>query len=143
MSPTVTGIAAGAVLAVVALAFGFWGLVLTALFMGIGAVLGRSAEGRLDLGGVLDALRGWSCGPAGASPSAATTRGAPVTVAVDLAVIYGHPLEQRAKDFRRQLAETLARQTELNITAIDITITDILEPRSDRGQPPTNPEEKQ
>lgn len=58
MSPTVAGVAAGAVLAVVALAFGFWGLVLTALFMGIGAVLGRSAEGRLDLAGVLDALRG-------------------------------------------------------------------------------------
>lgn len=58
MSPTVTGMAAGAVLAVVALAFGFWGLLLTALFMGVGAVLGRSAEGRLDLAGVLDALRG-------------------------------------------------------------------------------------
>lgn len=58
MSPTVAGIAVGAVLAVVALAFGFWGLVLTALFMGIGAILGRSAEGRLDLAGVLDALRG-------------------------------------------------------------------------------------
>ena len=58
MSPTVAGVAAGAVLAVVALAFVFWGLVLTALFMGIGAILGRSAEGRLDLAGVLDALRG-------------------------------------------------------------------------------------
>ncbi|MDN3935329.1 MULTISPECIES: DUF2273 domain-containing protein [unclassified Arthrobacter] len=58
MSPTVAGVAVGAVLAVVALAFGFWGLVLTALFMGIGAILGRSAEGRLDLAGVLDALRG-------------------------------------------------------------------------------------
>ena len=58
MSPTVTGMAAGAVLAVAALAFGFWGLLLTALFMGVGAVLGRSAEGRLDLAGVLDALRG-------------------------------------------------------------------------------------
>lgn len=58
MSPTVAGIAVGAVLAVVALAFGFWGLVQTALFMGIGAILGRSAEGRLDLAGVLDALRG-------------------------------------------------------------------------------------
>lgn len=58
MSPAVTGMAAGAVLAVVALAFGFWGLLLTALFMGVGAVLGRTAEGRLDLAGVLDALRG-------------------------------------------------------------------------------------
>jgi len=58
MNPTVTGMAAGAVLAIVALAFGFWGLLLTALFMGVGAVLGRAAEGRLDLAGVLDALRG-------------------------------------------------------------------------------------
>jgi len=58
MTPTVTGMAAGAVLAVVALAFGFWGFLLAALLMGIGAVLGRAAEGRLDLGGVLDALRG-------------------------------------------------------------------------------------
>lgn len=69
--------------------------------------------------------------------------GAPVTVAVDLAVVYGHPLERRAEDFRRQLAQTLVRQTELNITAIDVTITDVLEPRSDGDQPPTNPEEKQ
>ena len=58
MSPTLAGVAIGAVLAAVALAFGFWGFLLTALFMGIGAVLGRTAEGRLDLGGVLDALRG-------------------------------------------------------------------------------------
>ena len=41
-----------------ALEFGFWGFLLAALLMGIGAVLGRAAEGRLDLGGVLDALRG-------------------------------------------------------------------------------------
>jgi len=58
MTPVVAGAAAGAVLAYAALAFGFWGFLLTALFMGIGAVLGRSAEGKLDLGGVLDALRG-------------------------------------------------------------------------------------
>ena len=58
MSPTLAGVAIGAFLAAVALAFGFWGFLLTALFMGIGAVLGRTAEGRLDLGGVLDALRG-------------------------------------------------------------------------------------
>ena len=58
MSPTVSGLAIGAVLAIVGLAVGFWGMLLTALFMGIGAVLGRSAEGKLDLRGVLDALRG-------------------------------------------------------------------------------------
>ncbi|MFK0007672.1 hypothetical protein ACIQTZ_11510 [Paenarthrobacter sp. NPDC090520] len=54
MSPTVTGLAAGAVLAVVALSFGL----VTALFMAVGAAVGRAAEGRLDLAGVLDALRG-------------------------------------------------------------------------------------
>ncbi|MGR0161947.1 DUF2273 domain-containing protein [Paenarthrobacter nitroguajacolicus] len=58
MSPTIAGLAIGAVLALAGLGFGFWGLLLTALFMGIGAVLGRSAEGKLDLRGVLDALRG-------------------------------------------------------------------------------------
>lgn len=58
MSPTAAGTAIGAVLAAAALAFGFWGFLLTALFMGAGAVLGRTAEGRLDLGGVVDALRG-------------------------------------------------------------------------------------
>ena len=58
MTPVVAGTAAGAVLAAAALAFGFWGLLLTAIFMAIGAVLGRAAEGQLDLGAVLDALRG-------------------------------------------------------------------------------------
>ncbi|PVZ55724.1 hypothetical protein [Arthrobacter sp. H-02-3] len=58
MSPTAAGVAIGAVLAAAALAFGFWGFLLTGLFMGAGAVLGRAAEGRLDLGGVMDALRG-------------------------------------------------------------------------------------
>ena len=58
MTPVIGGAAAGAVLAVVALAFGFWGFMLTLLFMGIGAVLGRAAEGRLDLAAVFDALRG-------------------------------------------------------------------------------------
>ncbi len=58
MSPAVKGSAAGAVLALAALAFGFWGFLLTAAFMAGGAVLGRTAEGTLDLGAVLDALRG-------------------------------------------------------------------------------------
>lgn len=58
MSPTITGVAVGATLAITALAFGFWGFLLTALFMGAGAVLGRAAEGRLDLPGVFAALRG-------------------------------------------------------------------------------------
>jgi hypothetical protein len=66
-----------------------------------------------------------------------TRPGAPITVGVDLAVVYGHPLEDRAATLRWKLAAALARQTELNITAIDVTITDVLEP----GKPgPLNPE---
>lgn len=64
-----------------------------------------------------------------------TEPGAPVTVGVELAVVYGHPLADRAAALRKQLAEALGRQTELNITAIDVTITDVLEPRQ-------TPEEK-
>ncbi len=58
MTPTVTGMAAGAVLAFAALGFGFWGFLLTALLMGAGALLGRSAEGKLDFRSVRDALSG-------------------------------------------------------------------------------------
>lgn len=58
MSPTTAGIATGATLAFAALIFGFWGFVLVAVFMAIGAVAGRTAEGKLDPGSVLDALRG-------------------------------------------------------------------------------------
>ncbi|MFD0047153.1 hypothetical protein ACFVGV_18380 [Pseudarthrobacter scleromae] len=58
-----------------------------------------------------------------------TTPGDEVTVEVHLAIVFGHPLEERASSLRRQLARELAVQTELNITSIDITITDVLEPQ--------------
>lgn len=58
MSSTTTGVAVGATLAICALAFGFWAMLLVALFMAVGAVVGRTMEGRLDLRGAFDALRG-------------------------------------------------------------------------------------
>lgn len=58
MKPTAVGMAAGAVLAFSALLFNFWGFLLTAMFMAIGALLGRMAEGKLDLRSVRDALTG-------------------------------------------------------------------------------------
>lgn len=58
MSATVTGVAVGATLAITAVAFGFWAMLLVALFMAVGAVIGRTLEGRLDMRGVFDALRG-------------------------------------------------------------------------------------
>lgn len=49
MSATVGGALIGAALAAAALLFGFWGFLLVALFMAIGALVGRVASGRLDL----------------------------------------------------------------------------------------------
>ena len=58
MNATLTGTAVGAVLAVSALAFGFWAMLLVALFMAVGALVGRSIDGRLDVRGVLAAFSG-------------------------------------------------------------------------------------
>ncbi|MBT2520230.1 hypothetical protein [Arthrobacter sp. ISL-28] len=58
MSMTVVGIGIGAFVAFMSLQFGLWGFLISLLFMGIGALLGRAAEGKLDLRSVLDALSG-------------------------------------------------------------------------------------
>jgi uncharacterized membrane protein len=58
VTATTTGMAVGAVLAVSALAFGFWGLVLVAVFIAVGALVGRVVSGETDVKGLLDALRG-------------------------------------------------------------------------------------
>jgi uncharacterized membrane protein len=58
MTPTTTGMSAGAVLAFAALIFGFWGFLLTLVLVSCGAFIGRVVEGKLDLRGVLDALSG-------------------------------------------------------------------------------------
>ena len=58
MNPTVVGIAVGAFVAFMSLQFGLWGFLISLLFMGIGALLGRAAEGKLDLRGVIDAISG-------------------------------------------------------------------------------------
>ncbi|MDF2050853.1 hypothetical protein [Arthrobacter sp. Cr_A7] len=58
MNLTVAGIAMGAFVAFMSLQFGLWGFLISLLFMVIGAFLGRAAEGKLDLRGVLDAITG-------------------------------------------------------------------------------------
>ena len=52
------GIAVGAFVAFMSLQFGLWGFLISLLFMGIGALLGRAAEGKLDLRSVIDAISG-------------------------------------------------------------------------------------
>jgi uncharacterized membrane protein len=58
VSLTVVGIAIGAFVAFMSFQFGLWGFLISLLFMGIGALLGRAAEGELDLRSVMDALSG-------------------------------------------------------------------------------------
>lgn len=58
MNPTVIGALIGAILAAAALVFGFWGFLLVALFMAVGALAGRFASGKVDLRGLTDALTG-------------------------------------------------------------------------------------
>lgn len=58
MTPTIWGAAAGAVLAFAALAFGFWGMMLVALLAVIGALVGATVSGRLNLRAAVDAARG-------------------------------------------------------------------------------------
>jgi uncharacterized membrane protein len=58
MTATQTGIVIGAVLALVWIFTGFWPFLFVAIAMGIGAVLGRVVDGKLDLTGVVSAFRG-------------------------------------------------------------------------------------
>lgn len=56
-----------------------------------------------------------------------TVPGAGITVEVEIAVVYGLAMEERAAALRNELAKVLEVQTELNIQAINITVTDVLE----------------
>lgn len=61
-SSTIVGLAVGAVLAFAGLQFGFWGFLLVALLMAVGAFVARVLDGTIVLGNVVDALRGRSRG---------------------------------------------------------------------------------
>lgn len=58
MNPTLLGLAIAAVLGWAALSYGFGGFVLMAVFLAVGAFVGRFVDGRLDLRSVRDALTG-------------------------------------------------------------------------------------
>ncbi|HEU4465122.1 MAG TPA: DUF2273 domain-containing protein [Agromyces sp.] len=58
MTPTIAGALIGAILAVSILVFGFWGFVLVAALMAVGALLGRIVSGKLDIRGLADAITG-------------------------------------------------------------------------------------
>lgn len=58
MTPTTTGALIGALLALAALAFGFWGFLLVAVLAGIGALVGRIVSGQLDVRSLADVFTG-------------------------------------------------------------------------------------
>lgn len=58
MTPTQTGMAIGAVLAIVGAAFGFWAFIGTAVAIAIGALVGRYVEGQFDPSTLLAAFSG-------------------------------------------------------------------------------------
>ncbi|PYY37531.1 MULTISPECIES: DUF2273 domain-containing protein [unclassified Curtobacterium] len=58
MSATLTGALIGALLAVAALQFGFWGFVLVAVFAAVGALVAALATGRVDRAALTDVLTG-------------------------------------------------------------------------------------
>ncbi len=58
MSTTTTGALVGAVLAIAALVFGFWGFLLVAVFMTVGAAVGRVVSGKLDVRALADVFTG-------------------------------------------------------------------------------------
>lgn len=58
MSPIATGALMGAILAASALVFGFWGFLLVAVLMAIGAITGGIVSGRLDVRALAGAFTG-------------------------------------------------------------------------------------
>lgn len=58
MTTTIAGAMIGAILAVSIILFGFWGFLLIALFMAVGAILGRIASGKIDVRGLANAFTG-------------------------------------------------------------------------------------
>lgn len=61
-SGTTVGLAVGAVLGFAALQFGFWGFLLVGLLMAAGAFVARLLDGTIEIGTLVDALRGRSRG---------------------------------------------------------------------------------
>jgi hypothetical protein len=54
-----------------------------------------------------------------------THRGAPIRIQIDVSVPYGPPILDVSARLRAEIAERLIAHTELNVTAIDITVHDI------------------
>ncbi|MFE7504140.1 hypothetical protein [Promicromonospora sp. NPDC057488] len=54
-----------------------------------------------------------------------TTYGSPVRVLVDVSLLYGQPLPAATARLRAEIADRLAAHTALDVTGIDITVSDV------------------
>ncbi len=61
--------------------------------------------------------------------------GAPISIDVTASVAWGEPLPSAATTVRRAVADALARHTELNVIAIDVTVEDLHRPFSPGPSP--------
>lgn len=59
--------------------------------------------------------------------------GAPVEVHVEISVRYGRALDEVAEEVRSAVAGELGRHAELNLVALDVTVTDVRDDRAERG----------
>lgn len=82
----------------------------TALIRTIGDTIAGATIGRCQLHGDL------------------ATPGAEVRIQVHISALWGHPLPDLVRTLRHRLFDALTDHTELNITGIDITVTDIHAP---------------
>jgi len=57
-----------------------------------------------------------------------TTQGAPIRIRVDASVYWGRPIPETATQLQEAISLALSTQTELNVTAIDVTVHDIYRP---------------
>ncbi len=58
MTPTQTGMAVAAVLSIVWITFTFGAMILVAIAILVGALIGRYVSGELDVSGIVNAVRG-------------------------------------------------------------------------------------
>ena len=94
-----------------------------------------SPDTHADLGITEGAVRGLIRGAEHATPGTLVGRcrlmgevtepGAPVVVELDASVMFGEPIPALMKSLRTEIGKRLRKHTELNVSAIDITVRDV------------------
>ena len=144
MNPTVSGALIGALLALAALLFGFWGFLLVALFMGIGAVVGRIASGKLDLrevagvyalggggarafGAIRDVINATDLAQGVKVEVGETQAAADITIVVE----YPAPVHEVAANVRAAVTAAITTLVGLEVVEVNVEVNDVHLPSDD------------